>query len=49
MEQEDTKKEVYDNMLPTYRKASANVFVDEILWFEVMKKDRIYLAIKTLL
>ena len=34
-------------MLPTYRKALVNVFVDEMLWFHAMKKDRIYLSVKT--
>ena len=49
MEMTLVRKNEYDNMLPTYRKALANVFVDEILWVEAMKKDRIYLAMKTLL
>ena len=40
----DARKQVYDNMLPTYRKASLNVFVDEMLRFHVMKKD--YLLIR---
>ena len=33
-------------MLPTYRKALANIFVNEILWFSAMKKDSIYLSVK---
>ena len=37
---------MYDNMLPIYRKALANVFVNEILWFEDMKKDPFYLSVK---
>ena len=37
---------MYDNMLPIYRKALANVFVNEILWFEAMKKDPFYLSVK---
>ena len=46
VDEEEARKKVYDNMLPTYRKALANVFVKEILWFEAMKKERIYLSVK---
>lgn len=46
IDEEEARKKVYHNMLPIYRKALANVFVDEILWFEAMKRDRIYLAMK---
>lgn len=46
IEQEAARKKVYDIMLPTYRKVLANVFVNEILWFEAMKKDRTYLTVK---
>ena len=46
VDEEEARKKVYDNMLPIYRKALANVFVNEILWFEAMKKDRIYLSVK---
>ena len=34
-------------MLPTYRKALANIFVNEMLWFHVMRKDPIFLSVKT--
>ena len=40
----ETGKKVYENMLPTYRKAWANGFVNEILWFDAIKKDYIYLS-----
>ena len=46
LHEEAARKRVYDNMLPTYRKALVNVFVDEMLWFYAMKKDRIYLSVK---
>ena len=37
---EDARKRVYDNILPTYRKALVNVFVDEMLWFDAMNSTR---------
>lgn len=46
VDEEEARKKVYDNMLPSYRKALANVFVNEILWFEAMKKDHFYLSVK---
>ena len=46
VDEEDARKRVYDNMLPTYRKALVNIFVDGMLWFHAMKKDRIYLSVK---
>ena len=41
-DEEAARKKVYHDMLPMYRTALANVFVDELLWFEAMKRDRIY-------
>ena len=35
-----------DNMLPTYRKTLANIFINEMLWFHTIRKDRIYLSVK---
>ena len=34
-------------MLPAYRKALANSFVNEMLWFHAMRKDPIFLSVKT--
>ena len=36
------------NMLPTYRKAVANIFVNEILWFHFIWKVSIFLSVKLL-
>ena len=38
IDEEDARKRVYD-MLPTYRKALVNVFVNELLWFHAMRND----------
>ena len=44
---DDARKRVYDNMLPAYRKALANIFVNEMLWFHAMRKDPVFLTVKT--
>ena len=46
VDEDDARKRVYDNMLPTYRKAFANIFVTEMLWFHAMRKDPVYLSVK---
>ena len=43
----DARKRVYDNMLPTYRKALANILVNEMLCFHAMRKDPVFLSVKT--
>ena len=45
-DEEDAKKRVYDNMLPTYCRALVNVFDNVILCFHATKKDRINLFVK---
>ena len=45
--EDDARKRVYDNMLPTYRKALPNIFVHEMLWFHAMRKDTFFLFVKT--
>ena len=47
VDEDDARKRVYDNMLPTYRKALANIFVNEMLWFHAMRKDPVFLSVKT--
>ena len=47
IDEDDARKRVYDNMLPGYRKALANIFVNEMLWFHAMRKDPIFLTVKT--
>ena len=34
-------------MLPTYRKALANILVNEMVWFHAMRKDPVFLSVKT--
>ena len=34
-------------MLPTYRKALANILVNEMLWFHAMRKDPVFLSVRT--
>ena len=34
-------------MLQAYRKALANSFVNEMLWFHAMRKNSIFLSVKT--
>ena len=34
-------------MLPAYRKALANIFVTEMLWFHAMRKDPNFVSLKT--
>ena len=46
VDEDDTRKRMYDNMLPTYRRALVNVFVTVVLWFSAMRKDRICLSVK---
>ena len=38
--------QVYENMLPTYRKAMMINFIDKVSWFSTMKKDPNSLSIK---
>ena len=45
--EDDARKRVYDSMLPIYRQASANIFVNEMLWFHAMRKDPVFLSVKT--
>ena len=45
-DEEEARKKVYHNILPIYRKALENFFIDDILWCEAMKRDRIYSAMK---
>ena len=45
--EDNARERVYDNMLPIYRKALANIFVNEMLWFHVMRKDPIFLSVNT--
>lgn len=43
---EDARKEVYDTMRSTYRKAIMNQLMKRLGWFNVIKKDPIYKAIR---
>ena len=47
VDEDDAWQRVYDNMLPTHRKALANIFVNEMLWFYAMRKDPVFLSVKT--
>ena len=47
VDEDDARKRVYDNMLPAYRKALATIFVNEMLWFHAMRKDPIFLSVKS--
>ena len=47
IDEDDARKRVYDNMLPTYRKALGNIFFNEMLWFRAMRKDPVFLSVKT--
>ena len=47
VDEADARKRVYDNMLPTYRKALANIFVNEMLWFHPIRKDLVFLSLTT--
>ena len=44
VDEDDARKRVHDNMLPTYRKKLANIFVNEILKVHTMRKDPIFLS-----
>ena len=47
VDEDDARKRVYDNMLPVHRKAYANIFVNEMLWFHATRKDPTFLSVKT--
>ena len=47
VDQDDAQKLVYYNMLPAHGKGLANSFVTEMLWFHAMRKDPIFLSMKT--
>ena len=44
VDEKDARKRVYDDI--TYRKALVNIYVDKMLLFLAMKKERIYLTEK---
>ena len=44
--EEEARQRIYGNMRDTYRKALANALTDKVLWFNNLRKDPIYKAIK---
>ena len=46
VDQGNARERIYKNMLPAFRKAMADAFVNVILWFHAMQKEPIYLSIK---
>ena len=46
VDQGNARERIYRNMLPAFRKAMADAFVNVILWFHAMQKEPIYLSIK---
>lgn len=44
--EEDARETVFKDMKSTYRKAMMNIFGSKMLWFNTLKKDPIYKAVK---
>jgi hypothetical protein len=42
----EARENVFEDMKSTYRKAMMNIFGRKLVWFDAMKKDPIYKAIK---
>ena len=46
IDEAEARKQVYQDMRSTYRKAVSNVFTDRMVWFHSMRKHPVYRAIK---